>query len=50
MEIHVPAVDEWQQEEECGCMVVLQYWQLFHNAQHNKIIKIIIDAYFAQCG
>ena len=24
-------------EEECGCMVVLQYWQLFHNAQHNKL-------------
>ena len=37
MEIHVPAEDEWQQEEECGCMVVLRYWQLFHNAQHNKL-------------
>ena len=37
MEIHVPAEYEWQEEEECGCMVVLRYWQLFHNAQHNKL-------------
>ena len=37
MEIHVPAEDEWQEEEECGFMVVLRYWQLFHNAQHNKL-------------
>ena len=37
IEIHVPEADEWQQEEECGCMVVLRYWQLFHNAQHNKL-------------
>ena len=36
MEIHVPAEDERQLEVECGCMVVLRYWQLFHNAQHNK--------------
>ena len=34
MEIHE---EEWQEEEECGCMVVLRYWQLFHNAQHNKL-------------
>ena len=26
IEIHVPAANEWQQEEvECGCMVVLRY-------------------------
>ena len=37
MEFHVPAKDEWQVEEECGCMVVLRYWQLFHNAKHNKL-------------
>ena len=39
IEIHVPEADEWQHEEECGCMVVLRYWQLFHNAQHNKLGK-----------
>ena len=37
IEFHVPAKDEWQVEEECGCMVVLRYWQLFHNAKHNKL-------------
>ena len=37
IEFHVPAQDEWQEEEECGCMVVLRYWQLFHNAEHNKL-------------
>ena len=37
IEFHVPAQDEWQVEEECGCMVVLRYWQLFHNAEHNKL-------------
>ena len=37
IEFHVPARDEWQVEEECGCMVVLRYWQLFHNAEHNKL-------------
>ena len=26
IEFHVPARDEWQVEEECGCMVVLRYW------------------------
>ena len=35
IEFHVPA--EYQAEEECGCMVVLRYWQLFHNAQHNNL-------------
>ena len=37
MEIHIPAEKEWQVEVECGCMVVLRYWQLFHNAKHNKL-------------
>ena len=37
IEFHVPARNEWQVEEECGCMVVLRYWQLFHNAKHNKL-------------
>ena len=37
MEIHVPAEDEWQQEDECGCMMVLRYWQLFHNAKHQNL-------------
>ena len=37
MEIHIPAEKEWQVEVECGCMVVLRYWQLFHNAKHNKV-------------
>ena len=35
IEIHVPT--EYQAEEECGCMVVLRYWQLFHNAQHTDL-------------
>ena len=35
IEIHVPP--KYQEEVECGCMVVLRYWQLFHNAQHNKL-------------
>ena len=25
----------WQAEEECGCMVVLRYWQLFHGNHYN---------------
>ena len=25
----------WQTEVECGCMVVLRYWQLFHNKRYN---------------
>ena len=37
MEFYIPAEDEWQQEEECGCMAVLRYWQLFHNARHNNL-------------
>ena len=37
MEIHIPAENEWQVEVECGCMVVLRYWQLFHNAKHNQV-------------
>ena len=37
MEFYIPAEDEWQQEEECGCMAVLRYWQLFHNAKHNNL-------------
>ena len=28
IEIHKPKV--WQAGVECGCMVVLRYWQLFH--------------------
>ena len=24
----------WQAEEECGCMVVLRYWQLFQGKQY----------------
>ena len=35
IKIHVPT--QYQEEEECGCMVVLCYWQLFHNAQHYKL-------------
>ena len=35
IKIHVPT--QYQEEEECGCMVVLRYWQLFHNAQHCKL-------------
>ena len=35
IEIHVPA--EYQEEVECGCMAVLRYWKLFHNAKHNNI-------------
>ena len=27
IEFHVPAKDEWQVDKECGCMVVLRYWQ-----------------------
>ena len=37
IEFHLPAQEEWQEEEECVCMVVLGYWQLFHNAKHNKL-------------
>ena len=37
IEIHVLAEKELQVEEECGCMVVLRYWQLFHNATHNNL-------------
>ena len=37
IEFHVPAKDEWQVDKECGCMVVLRYWQLFHNAKHHKL-------------
>ena len=33
VEFHVPT--EYQAEEECGCMVVLKYWQLFHGEQYN---------------
>ena len=25
----------WQAEEECGCMAVLRYWQLFHGNHYN---------------
>ena len=32
IEIHEPKV--WQAEAECGCMVVLRYWQLFHGKQY----------------
>ena len=35
IEIHIPAEKEWQVEVECGCMVVLRYWQLFHGKQYN---------------
>jgi len=35
IEFHVPV--EYQAEEECGCMVVLRYWELFHNAQHHDL-------------
>ena len=35
IEFHVPT--EYQAEEECGCMVVLRYWQLFHNEQHTDL-------------
>ena len=34
-EIHEPKV--WQTEVECGCMVVLRYWQLFYNEQHTHL-------------
>ena len=33
IEIHEP--DVWQMEVECGCMVVLRYWELFHGKQYN---------------
>ena len=33
IEIHIPA--KWQVEIECGCMVVLRYWQLFYGKQYN---------------
>ena len=33
IEIHEPEV--WQAEVECGCMVVLRYWQLFHSKRYN---------------
>ena len=33
IEIHAPRV--WQVRVECGCMVVLRYWQLFHGKQYN---------------
>ena len=33
IEIHEPKV--WQAEVECGCMVVLRFWQLFHGKQYN---------------
>ena len=33
IEIHAP--DVWQAEVECGCMVVLRFWQLFHDEQYN---------------
>ena len=33
IEIHEP--DVWRVEVECGCMVVLRYWQLFHGKQYN---------------
>ena len=26
-----------ESEEECGCMVVLRYWQLFYNEQHTHL-------------
>ena len=32
IEIHEPEV--WQVEVECGCMVILRYWQLFHGKQY----------------
>ena len=32
IEFHEPKV--WQKEVECGCMVVLRYWQLFHGKQY----------------
>ena len=32
IEIHEPKV--WQREAECGCMVVLRYWQLFHSKRY----------------
>ena len=35
VEFHVPT--EYQVEEECGCMVVLRYWQLFYNEQHTHL-------------
>ena len=35
VEFHVPT--EYQAEEECGCMVVLRYWQLFYNEQHTHL-------------
>ena len=31
-EIHEPKV--WQTEVECGCMMVLRYWQLFHDKKY----------------
>ena len=34
MEIHIPAEKEWQVEVECGCMVILRCWQLFHGKQY----------------
>ena len=33
IKIHEP--DVWQEEVECGCMVVLRYWQLFYGKQYN---------------
>ena len=35
VEFYVPT--EYQAEEECGCMVVLRYWQLFYNEQHTHL-------------
>ena len=29
---HEPKV--WQEEAECGCMVILRYWQLFHSKRY----------------
>ena len=31
--IHEPKL--YQEELECGCMVVLRYWQLFHGKLYN---------------
>ena len=37
IEFHEPKV--WQTEVECGCTVVLRYWQLFHGKQYTLKCK-----------
>ena len=36
IKFHDPKV--WQEEVECGCMVVLRYWHLFHPKEYENYI------------